>query len=272
MRPMNLMIIASLLVFGGLSTACAQSGSPQQEEDRRERIDRLQAEINELQGAMKGAPPERQEELKKRIQEKLVQLKELKGRPPQDPVDGRQEKARRLEMHIRELEQQLDRKDLEPEKRRELSAKLDDARARMKQLHDQDRREDPFGQGGGRPGQPPGFEEGPHARGPHQAPDPELHKIHQAAMELERESMKLSTKLRGLPKDSPERSDLTAKLKESVTSLFDLREQARAREVEMIRKRLEELTQLLEKRKANRDAIIEKRVKQLSGEADELDW
>jgi hypothetical protein len=29
---------------------------------------------------------------------------------------------------------------------------------------------------------------------------------------------------------------------------------------------------MLEKRKANRDAIIEKRLKQLSGEADELDW
>jgi hypothetical protein len=29
---------------------------------------------------------------------------------------------------------------------------------------------------------------------------------------------------------------------------------------------------MLDKRKANRDAIIEKRVKQLSGEADDLDW
>ena len=268
MRLMNLMIMASLLVFGGLSTACAQTPDgppPHQDDERRERIERLEVEIRDLEAAMKDAPPDRKDELKKRIHEKVAALKELKGgRPPQD---GRLEKARRLEMHIQELEKQLERKDLPPGERRELSAKLDDAHAMMRQLREGQKREDPWW-GGPRPG--PGQD--PVAREPHPPPDPELQKLHHAAMELDRESMKLSTKLRGLPKDVPERSDLVAKVKEVVTRLFDLREQARAREVEMIRKRLEELTQLLEKRKANRDAIIEKRIKQLSGEADELDW
>ena len=98
-------------------------------------------------------------------------------------------------------------------------------------------------------------------------------KIQRQAAELERASMDLSHKLRSIPADNKdEQSKLTVKLQDTVTQLFDLREQARAREVEMLKKRLEELTQMLEKRKANRDAIISKRVKQLSGESDELDW
>src|SRR5688572_28937201 len=270
MRLMNLTLFASLWMFGALSTACAQSQEappPPQEEERRERIERLEVEIRDMERAMKDAPPERQEELRKRIHEKVAQLKEMRGgRPPQD---GRHEKARRLEAQIRELQQQLEKKDLSPEKRKELTAKLDETHARMRELHDQGQREDP-GWGTQRPGKGPGQD--PLGRDPHQPFDPELHKIHQEAMELERESMKLSSKMRGLPQDNPERADMGAKLKEVVTRLFDLREQARAREVDLIKKRLEELTQLLAKRKANRDAIIEKRIKQLSGENDELDW
>ncbi|HZN62059.1 MAG TPA: hypothetical protein VFC90_06605, partial [Planctomycetota bacterium] len=80
-------------------------------------------------------------------------------------------------------------------------------------------------------------------------------------------------KLRGVPKDNKDdRESVLAKLKETVTRLFDVREKLRAREVDLLKKRLGELTELLEKRKANRDAIIEKRLKQLSGEADPLDW
>jgi len=233
-------------------------------QERREQIDRLEAEIRELESVIKrdDVPAERRDEVKKRLSEKYAQLKELRSDGPgwgKEPKGEGGEKMRRLEMRIHELETALQKKEMGPDDRKELTHQLHQARAQMDELR-MHMRQDPLGKGQGMFGGP----------GPM---DPESQKLHMAAQELDRASMDLSAKLRNVPKDAKDdRAAVISKLKETVVQLFDLRERIRAREVEMIKKRLEELTQMLEKRKANRDAIIEKRVKQLSGESDDLDW
>jgi len=233
-------------------------------QERREQIERLEAEIRELEGVLKNddVPAERRDAAKKRLSEKYAQLKELRGGDPgwwKEPKGDGGEKMRRLEMRIHELETALQKKEMGPEDRKEMTGELHRARAQLDELR-MHMRQDPLGKGQGMFGGP----------GPM---DPESQKLHMAAQELDRASIDLAAKLRGVPKDAKDdRAAVISKLKETVVQLFDLRERIRAREVEMIKRRLEELTQMLEKRKSNRDAIIEKRVKQLSGESDDLDW
>ena len=205
-------------------------------QERRERLDRLEAEIRELEGALKrdDVPAERRDEIKKRLSEKYALLKELRGGGPfGEPKHEQGEKMRRLEMRIDELETALRNKGLSAEDRKELSTQLHHARAQMEELRAH-MRQDPSGKG-------PGMFGGP---GPM---DPESQKMHMEAQVLERYSMELAAKLRTAPKDAKDdRAGIVSKLKETVVRLFDLREKIRAREVEMIKKRLEELTQMLE--------------------------
>jgi uncharacterized coiled-coil DUF342 family protein len=261
-----LLSLAALLC--SFSTAWAQGPGPQDppprfnEQERRDRIARLESEIRDLEAVLKvdDMPEERRAEVKKRIDQKRMQLKALLAEGMGRPVDPLS-RIRGLEMEIQETDRALRSKELGPEERKELTARLHRLRRELDEMRDIEARQDP-GRGKLTHIDPPG---------PPQ--DPELHKLHMMAQELEQSSQQIAAKIRKLPPDaSKERDELKKSLMESVTKLFDLREKARAREIEQIKKRLEELTQMLDKRKANRDAIIEKRVKQLSGEADDLDW
>lgn len=285
MRAIHVAALALLWTTGSISTACAQAqdsrSAYEQEpptppppprppppgkdsEERQEQIHRLEAEIRDLEMALQSeGSDDRRAELKKRLEDRKAHLKEMSDKRPwwadqQNPVH---QKMARVEKQIHDIEAELQKKGLGPENRRELTVQLERARAQMDELRHVAMRQDPHSRKGA--GQFGGMF----------PPDPETQKLHMEAQELERESMDLAGKLRRIPKDNKDdREETFGKLKESVTKLFDLREKMRAREVEMIKKRLEELTQLLEKRKTNRDAIIEKRLKQLTGEADELDW
>lgn len=286
MKMIRAALLAFLWISGLLSTVCAHaqekppppppppfgedpgSGRPPrqgQDAERREKIDRLEAEIRELEGALKrdDVPAERRDEVKKRLSEKYAQLKELRGGDDgwwKEPKHEVGEKMRRLEMRIHELETALRTKDLGPEDRKEMTAQLHHAQAQMHELRAQAARQDPIKKHD--PHGPPGL-----------PMDPESHKLHMAAQELEHHTHQISAKLRKTPaEETKAREELKGLLVENVTKLFDLREKLRAREIDLIRKRLEELTQMLEKRKVNRQAIIEKRVKQLTGESDDLDW
>jgi hypothetical protein len=225
----------------------------QEDDERRDRLRekmrRLEAEMHELEMRLenKDTKPEERKELEAKLQRARGEMRNLQAGQGGRPKDAQGQD--RLWARLREIEEIL-KKGVGPEDQKELMAE------KMK-IHEALRR-NPDNMPGG-PGQPP--------------LDPEAMKLQRQAMELEHQSFDLSAKLRSLPKDSKDdRAEITAKLKETVVQLFDIREKARAREVDMIKKRLEELTQLLEKRKSNRDAIIEKRLKQLSGESDDLDW
>jgi hypothetical protein len=370
MRVCRVAALALLWIIGAVQFACAGSQEkpppppsppfgqeppepprPPQDAERKAQIEKLHAEIDEMEGALKreDMPEERRVELRKRLDQKKTHLRELlakgKGKWDGHPADLH-EKMRRLEKHIHEIESKLERDELGPEDRKELTARLHHSRKEMEELRAIAKRQDPgrmdplgkalsgtvtavagdlgmvvisLGRDAGvREGDEftvfrgnmfvgkiavdrvdrawssgrlvlKGKEEprvgdgvsrnalaGPHGmqdprHGP--PPDPELHKIQVEAQELEHQAHQIAGKLRKAPADDAKaREELKGLLVNTVVKLFDLREKARAREVEMLRKRLDELTQMLDKRKANRDAIIEKRVKQLSGESDDLDW
>ncbi len=103
--------------------------------------------------------------------------------------------------------------------------------------------------------------------------DPEGFKLQQDANAIERQAEDLGAKLRRIPADRREERDAAkAQLKDVVGKLFDVREKLRGREVEELKRRVAELQDLLKKRQEARDRIIERRLRQLSGEPDELDW
>lgn len=88
---------------------------------------------------------------------------------------------------------------------------------------------------------------------------------------LEQETVEMAHRLReGRTDNPPEKVRET--LASGVRELFDLREESREREVKELRRRLEELEKSLEKRKANRERIIERRIRELLGEADDEGW
>ncbi len=277
---------------------------------RDERIRRLEAHIRELEAGLerKGESEEQRREWRDRLDETRAQLKELYAdRKPQDPGRGKiHERMRQVESEIEELEEALKNKEASPEQREKWMGQLERARAEMGKLRAATRPPPGAGQdpvnkdhlafrlheidellkkGVGPEDQKELMAEkmkiqdelarrgGKQHGGPPMPFDPEMHKLHVAAQELEQNAHNIAVKLRKTPPEEKKaREELRGLLGEAVMKLFDLREQLRAKEVDMLKKRLEELTQLLEKRKSNRDAIIQKRVKQLSGESDDLDW
>ncbi|HHL73101.1 MAG TPA: hypothetical protein ENJ29_11385 [Bacteroidetes bacterium] len=72
--------------------------------------------------------------------------------------------------------------------------------------------------------------------------------------------------------DDAEKERLQADLKKILTELFDLREQDRGREVQRLEKELARLRQSLEKRRKNKERIIERRLAELTGMTDDLRW
>ena len=250
---MRISSLAILMFTGTLSTACAQAETPpprerEREQDPQERVRRLEHQVRELKEALngKGGSPEERKEWTGRLERLSRELDNARNflKHQEAPL---KEQHERLTARLRELETKM--KGAGPEEQKELKREIE------KIVEAINRGPMQFGQKMGPP------------------MDPETLKLHGQIRELEHLSHELSMKLRSLPAESKDdRAEVQGRLKEAVTKLFDLREQARAKEIENLKKRLEELTQMLEKRKANRDQIIERRIRQLSGELDELDW
>jgi len=88
---------------------------------------------------------------------------------------------------------------------------------------------------------------------------------------LERESLEMGDRLRQSP-PGPSREEGIRKLTELLNRLFDLREEARAREVSELKRRVEELEKSLSSRRAAKDRIVERRRRELLGERIDEDW
>ena len=69
-----------------------------------------------------------------------------------------------------------------------------------------------------------------------------------------------------------QKNDLILKLKASLEKLFDIKEKERKLEVEMLEKELAKLKESLEVRKKNKAQIINRRLSELTGMGDYLDW
>jgi hypothetical protein len=88
--------------------------------------------------------------------------------------------------------------------------------------------------------------------------------------ELEIDVELLALKLKNADKNSQEkiRNDLTG----SLGMLFNIKEEAKQKEVEQLEKRLQELKQSLQYRKQNRNEIVQRRIQELLGDAKYLKW
>ena len=92
---------------------------------------------------------------------------------------------------------------------------------------------------------------------------PEINTAEQTSIEL--------TQKYHQTKDEKEKQKIKEDIRTQLNKTFDLREQKRAEELNTIQTHLQTLEQTVESRKANRDAIIEQRLHQLT-EGDEWEW
>ena len=158
-----------------------------------------------------------------------------------------------------------------PELRRELRslAKEDFPafRQRIRRIHELTR--DSIKGTGRGPGQlMPGGSQGPgpFGTGPmsaHQMISPEI-------MKLEQQSLRLAGQYRRAEPDKKE--ELAAKVRTSLSEIFDKKDQERTKQVERLEKQLKKFKENLEKRRENREAIIEKRFEKLTGQGENLAW
>ncbi len=68
------------------------------------------------------------------------------------------------------------------------------------------------------------------------------------------------------------RNEIEKKLKNVLSELFDLREIEKKMEMERIESKLESLEDEIRKRKANKEVIVESRLKQLTGQNRIYEW
>lgn len=98
--------------------------------------------------------------------------------------------------------------------------------------------------------------------------DPEEFERRRKAGELEGEAVRLAEEARKAKGD--ERTAARDRLIEALGPVFEHREAARAREVQELERRINELKDTLKKRQENRKQIIDRRAQELLG--DEYDW
>ncbi|MEM9915205.1 MAG: hypothetical protein AAF911_09595 [Planctomycetota bacterium] len=100
--------------------------------------------------------------------------------------------------------------------------------------------------------------------------DPEMFDLRMADISLDQQTDALAKQLRDArAADDEDRYDeLRDQIEAKVTEHFDVRQQIRAREIEMLKARLEELEQDLDDRDDDRKDLIEVRVNELAGS----DW
>ena len=101
--------------------------------------------------------------------------------------------------------------------------------------------------------------------------DPERFKQQQQIAEMERRSVELGQKIRRATEDEAKKQAAT-ELKEILSKLFDLRQQEREKSLQQLEREVKEVREALEKRKAKRDEMIQRRFDQLTGRAEMLEW
>ena len=131
----------------------------------------------------------------------------------------------------------------------------------------------PFGGRGRGPG--PG---GPNASGPPQWPfwdweslektDPEMYKLLKAEADLDRQTTAIAKRYREA--DSSERDLLKKGLEKLVNQHFDARQNRRQLEIKRLEEGLQRLRDAIAERNKARNEVVNKRVKELLGQADDL--
>lgn len=102
--------------------------------------------------------------------------------------------------------------------------------------------------------------------------DPRVRELAEKYNQLEQEVLQLASEFRRLAADSPEREATIKKITEITQQQFQLRHDARQREIEKLQKQLEDLQGKLQRREEKREQIVQQRVDQLTDQKDELRW
>ena len=101
--------------------------------------------------------------------------------------------------------------------------------------------------------------------------DPEAFELAIQQRRLDRHVRKLGGQLREA-KEQPDKERITGELRATLGQLFEAREALREREIKGLEGRIKELRELAKKRRGNKAEIIDRRIKELSGEFDYLKW
>ena len=101
--------------------------------------------------------------------------------------------------------------------------------------------------------------------------DPAAFEERMRVNEVEREIRDLARTLRE-GEDNEKKAEAKQRLRTALGEVFDMQMTQREREIEAMQKRLEEYRGILEKRRANKEAIIESRLKDMAGENDGMRW
>ncbi|MFQ5864558.1 MAG: hypothetical protein ACE5IW_04940 [bacterium] len=101
--------------------------------------------------------------------------------------------------------------------------------------------------------------------------DPERAELIKKQIQLENRTEELAHTFR-MSEDETEKAQLEKDLRSALSELFDLRELEKQREIERLEKQLKELKNMVKKRKDHRGEIIQKRLDQMLGKVDYLDW
>jgi hypothetical protein len=102
--------------------------------------------------------------------------------------------------------------------------------------------------------------------------DPRVRELTEKYNQLEQEVLQLASEFRRLAADSPEREAAVKKITEITQQQFQLRHDARQREIEKLQKQLQDLQGKLQRREEKREQIVQQRVEQLTDQKDELRW
>ncbi len=116
-------------------------------------------------------------------------------------------------------------------------------------------------------------ETGEHVRRIHELRErnPEEFERFMRVRRMEEETERLAGEIRRTD-SADEREKMTAKLREQLNELFDLREAGREREVKELEKRLVELRKILKERRERKAEIVKRRMEQMMGKGEVLDW
>ena len=111
---------------------------------------------------------------------------------------------------------------------------------------------------------------GPGMGPPRENADPEMFKLEQSDQEFGQRSMELAAAYRRAATD--QRDALRKQLREVIDEHFDVRQKLRELQLKRLEQQLEQLKQAIEKRAKVRNQIVERRISELTGEEDPLDF
>jgi hypothetical protein len=101
--------------------------------------------------------------------------------------------------------------------------------------------------------------------------DPDRFELELKAFRADSKCLELAESARQT-QDQAKKEEAKANLRKAVEELFDLRQQTRKKELEELRKRVAELESDISRRQEKRGEMIDRRLAQLLGERDEMEW